>query len=149
MTETLYLHPAMDTHREAKEDPAPLPADAWDHPQLCMALRILCSRIDTLTERVTILEHQMLIQAQGPCPPMTRLPIVGYLSFPPGNDISYAQDFQFRTGLPSDILFEAELVPSDRAGDSPLIRLRAPGYGYPYPDYGAGAIYLRLAATGD
>lgn len=65
------------------------------------------------------------------------------ISFTEGNELLYLQDFAVRRGIPAGIAFDVEAL-LVRAGERPgdRIKLRAPGYGYPTPDYGNGALYI-------
>ena len=58
------------------------------------------------------------------------------IRFAEGNTVRYGQDMRWHTGIPHGIWFDVEILGDDK------VRLRAPGYGHPYPHYGNGAIYL-------
>ena len=70
------------------------------------------------------------------------------IRFHKGNKLRYMQDFAVWEGIPHHVEFDVEILP-DRDGDEPnsRVKLRAPGYGYPYPNYGNGALYISRATV--
>lgn len=62
----------------------------------------------------------------------------GKVKFKPNNNILYVQDFNFHRGLPSGIEFDVDFETSKY-----LVKLTAPGFGYPYPNYGNGSIHIK------
>ena len=65
------------------------------------------------------------------------------IRFHKGNKFRYMQDMAVWEGIPHDVEFDVEiLTPRDGDEANSRVKLTAPGYGYPSPHYGNGALYV-------
>ena len=71
------------------------------------------------------------------------------IKFRSANAVIYLQDFSVFEGIPSGVRFDVEIL-SPREGEQhgDRVKLTAPGYGYPTPHYGNGAIYVSRGSQG-
>lgn len=65
------------------------------------------------------------------------------IKFGAENAVIYLQDFSVFRGIPPGVQFDVEILsPREDEQYGDRVKLTAPGYGYPTPYYGNGAIYV-------